>query len=229
MILIDSNENPTFDLPISQCVPCNRVPLNVHNFADFFWYTFDKKTVQAEHKQIDEILAGLDHVEEQLSRQLPLVDFQYLLYSGTFVPVDAQHCQTLKMKGKVMVPGHEYKRNYSGVYAWFDQLDKCGVTVIQVASEEQIPTAIVTLFNSHQKVEHQTLKRYIKDKITIKSKDPQVQILLSIKGTRLKEEECERLVAEFGTCWNIFNQDWKQLEPICGEFSAKKLLKCIGR
>jgi ERCC4-type nuclease len=227
---IDSNESHEIEKALKTCLTVVRQPLNVHNFADYFWMAWDRHTIQVEHKQVDEILSSVDHVEEQLSRQLPLCDESYLMYSGTFKPVTNFSTQSYKFKGKVAVPGHVYKAcSYTGIIAWFDQLDKCGVTVIQVASEDEIPMALMALYNSSQKPEHSTLKRYIKPKIKIEDKNPYILQLLCLKRIGLGEEGARELVKRFKTTWRIYNASLKELAEVVGTNTAYKLLRAIGK
>jgi hypothetical protein len=235
-LLIDSNESYEHEAALRACVPVERVPLNVHNYADYLWYDWNNLRIQVEHKQIGEILGGLNHVEEQLSRQLPMADRNYLCWTGEFEPVSNNSCQEFRSHGKVYVPGKIYRSSFTGVMAWFDQLDQCGVTVAHVSNEKDLAMWLVAMYQSHQVSPdgHHTLKRYIKDKIQTESKNPHVHALLAIGKTNrcgLGEDAAIALVDRFCTLWQIANQEPASLAQTDGVSLnvAKKLLTALGR
>jgi len=235
---VDSNESYEIESILRQSVPTDRVPLNVHDYADYYWKGYGGLTHQIEHKQIEEILGGVDHVEEQLSREMQLTDRTYLLYTGTFKPKDNFYVQALhrRVGQKVLTPGRVFRGSYTGLIGWFDQLDRCGITVMQVDSEEDLPLAIIALYNGSQKAPevHKTLRRYIKPRIDIKDKNPNVMALLSIGKTNrcgLGEDAARALVSRYGSLWMIINQSPQELAATDGVSLgvATKLLRAVGR
>jgi ERCC4-type nuclease len=214
-------------------------------FADYQWVGADGHSIQVERKQVDELLSGMDHTEEQLRRWLSNgTEETYLIYEGMFEPI-AGLKQTVQSwhktkDGRLMVPGRHYSISYAGVMAWFYQLDKAGVTVINTC--DYIGTAITlsAWYKSSQQPEHTTLKRYIKKHIYPEPQNPHVLHLMSIKGAEIGEVKAKALIERFGTFWYTVNQ-----EPFCiaetqyvdskghtrtiGMAAANKLLKCIGR
>lgn len=233
---------------ISQSVPVTVIPLNIHGFADYQWVACDGHTIQVERKQIDEILGGLDHVEEQLSREVVKADETILVCEG--IPEHYHDAKPqvrswkLAKSGKVMIPHHTYNLSYAGLEAWLYQLDQAGISTFHTFDYTCTARAIVAWYNSTQISEHTTLRRYIKDRVYVpRSKDkvepgdrnPHILNLMSVKGGGIGEETAKALIDRFGTFWYTINQNVEILaETIInkrkfGEAGAKKLLRAIGR
>lgn len=224
---------------MEQSIPVSIVPLNSMGYADYQWVDVLHLTNQVERKQIDEVLSDIDGVEGQLRKEITKADRTYLLYEGTFEPVAGlrQACQSWKkMKGRnLMVPSRRYNVSYAGVMAWFDQLDRAGITIVNTCDYVGTAMTLVALYNNSQKVEHTTLKRYIKERIYPKPHNPHIETLMGIKGVNLGEAKAKALVERFGTVWYILNQSVESLaetlvgDKRLGEVVAKKLLEAVGR
>ena len=240
--MIDTFEPKQIEELVSQSVPTHRMTLNhgPMGIADYFWYAVDNHRIQVERKQIDEILGGMDKVEEQLRRELSnKIEETILLYEGTCEPVPGIKPFTQSWKlakgGKVMVPHHKYNVSYSGFQAWLSQLDKAGITIIHTSHYLATAMALVALYNNSQKAEHTTLQRYVKERITIRPHNEQVITLMGIKEANIGEEIGRALIDRFGTVWYTLSQDVEVLaETIVGSKTlginrAKRILKSIGR
>lgn len=244
-LLLDIFEPEQIEHLIAQSTDVLRSPLNNAGFADYLWFCADGHRIQVERKQIDEILGGMDRVEEQLRRELQIgVEENILLYEGTFEPIfglkNATQSWHMARDRRIMVPGHKYNVSYSGVQAWFSQLDKSGITIIHTFDYEATAITLVALYNNSQKEEHTTLTRYIKDRIYPASYNPHVLTLMGIKGVNLGEAKSKALVERYGTVWYILNQSPEDLaetiitepgtrEVRLGLTTSKKLLKAVGR
>jgi len=245
-IMMDIYEPKQIEDLLKQSVPVIRMSLNhgPSGLADYMWFAHDGHRVQVERKQIDEILSDLDGVEELLGREMSNgVEETILLYEGTCEPIPGLKMATQSWKigknKKVMVPSHKYNVSYSGLHAWLYQLDKAGVTIVHTAHYLATAMALVSMYNSSQVKEHSTLRRYIKDKITIKNFNPHVITLMGIKGANLGEAKATALIERYGTVWYTLSQQPEDLaETLIGEEGkekrlgltvASKLLKAIGR
>ncbi|KKN75192.1 hypothetical protein LCGC14_0383510 [marine sediment metagenome] len=241
-IFVDTFEPVQIEELIAQSVPTIRITLNhsSQGIADYFWYAVDGHRIQVERKQIDEILSGMDSVEEQLRRELGNgIEETILLYEGTCEPIpglkSAIQSWKLAKAGKVMVPSHKYNASYSGLHAWLSQLDKAGITIIHTCHYIGTAMCLVALYNNSQKQEHVTLRRYIKEHITIKPYNEHVITLMGIKGANIGEEIGLALIDRFGTVWYTLSQDEDTLaETIIGGKTlginrAKRILRSIGR
>jgi len=242
-ILVDIFEPQEIEYLIAQSVEVSRLSLNPKGFADYLFYGFDGHRIQVERKQITEVLGGMDHVEEQLRRELDNgVEETMLLIEGVCEPVFGLKIATQiwhKVKGKknIMVPGKVYSCSYTGYQAWKNQLDKAGVTIVETFDYTATAMTLVALYQNAQKEEHKTLKRYIKDRIHIENYNPHIYNLMAIKGARIGEEMAKGLIARFGTYWYTISQDTEELaattfgkkEQQFGMVRAKRLLKAIGR
>jgi ERCC4-type nuclease len=239
-VLVDVYEPQEIEYLIAQSTPVSRMSLNSEGFADYLWFAVDGHRIQVERKQIMEILGGMDNVEEQLRRELSnTVEETILLIEGFCEPVAGLQMATQiwhKAKNKnIMIPGHTYNVSYTGLQAWKSQLDKAGITVVETFDYVATAMTLVALYQNSQKAEHQTLKRYIKDKIYIESYNPHILNLMSIKGCNIGEEKAKALIDRYGTFWYVVNQSPEDLaETLVGEkrlglTTAKRLLKAIGR
>lgn len=199
----------------------------------------DNHTIQVERKQIDEILGDIDGVELQLRKEIVNAEETLLLYEGTFEPVAGTKsaCRSFRKSknGKLLVPGHKYNISYSGVQAWFSQLDKSGITIIHTMDYVATATTLVALYNNSQKEEHTTFKRYIKQKVYPKPHNPHVETLMGVAGGGVGEEIALALVEKYGTAYYVLSQELEELAVTMvgkkqfGINRARKLLKSIGR
>ena len=237
MLFIDTFEPVQIEKLVGQSIPVSRTTLNGHGLADYVWNAIDGHVIQVERKQIDEILSDMDRVEEQLRREMVNAVETILLYEGTFEPIPAHKgksaCQSFRKAkdGKIMVVGHKYNVSYIGVQAWFSQLDKAGITIVNTIDYIATAFTLVALYNNSKKEEHTTFKRYIKPKIYPTPFNPQVETLMSIKGVELGEKKALALISRYGTVWQVLHQDAEELAQTegVGIKIAKDLLKAIGR
>jgi len=246
MIFVDSFEPKEIETLISQSVPTTRMMLNhdVVGYADYLWFGCDGHRIQVERKQIDEILSNMNGVEEQLGRELSNgVEETILLYEGECEPIPSLKTAVQSWKlakgGKVMVPHHKYNISYKGLMAWFYQLDKAGITIVHTSHYTATAVALVALYDSSQDSAHTTLRRYIKEHITVQPFNEQVITLMGIKGANLGEARAKALIERYGTVWYTLNRDAEELaDTLVGEegnkkklglATAKKLFKAIGR
>lgn len=245
MFTMDIFEPQQIEELLKQSISVSRIKLNVLGYADYLWHDILGMTNQVERKQIDEILSSVDRVEEQLRREITMADRTYLIYEGTFEPIAGVKvgCQSFRKAkdGKIMVPGHKYNTSFSGVMAWFDQLDRAGITVVNTMDYVTTAITLVALYNNSNKEEHTTLQRYIKTKIYPKPFNPHVLTLMGIADVNIGEEIATALVERFGTVYYILGQEPEELaSTIIGERKdggeirfginrARKLLKAVGR
>ncbi len=245
MIIQDIFEPVQVKALMEQSIAVNVIPLNEQGYADYMWTSYDGHRIQVERKQIDEILSGLNHVEEQLQREIIKAEETILLYEGTFEPIQGLRpcCQSWRRSktGNVMVPSRKYDLSYSMVQSWFYQLDKCGITIMHTSDYIGTAIALVSWHNSSQVQEHTTLRRYIKEHITPEPRNPHIHNLMALKGAEIGQVKAEALIAKYGTFWYCINQPLESLaETIIGQrkdgaimrfgdMAARKLLKSVGR
>lgn len=243
-IILDIFEPVEVEYLVNQSVPVSRIALNSKGFADYLFYACDGHRIQVERKQIDEVLGGIDNVEEQLRRELSNgVEETILLIEGFCEPIAGLKMATQtwhKAKGKhnIMAPGRTYNTSYTGLQAWKGQLDKAGVTIVETFDYTATAMTLVALYQNAQKEEHKTLKRYIKDRIHIENYNPHVLSIMGIKGGGIGEEIAKAWIAQFGTFWYTIGQDPETLANVLvGEegkqkkvgIRAKRFLKALGR
>ena len=252
MILQDIFEPVQVKELLEQVTPVSIVPLNSQGLADYHWASVDGHTIQVERKQIDEILSDINHVEEQLGREITRADETILVWEGSYEPIAGLQpcCQSWRKSNRsdVMVPSRKYKLSYSMIQAWFYQLDKCGISSFNTSDYKATAIALGAWYNSSQVREHTTLHRYIKDHVNLKSAmkqsnthtepetiNPNIYNLMALKGAGVGEVTARALIDKFGTFYYTISQDIPELaETIIGnkrfgETSARRLLKSVGR
>ncbi len=236
LIIIDTFEPDSIEALMSSSVDTMRKGLEPLGNADYLFFACDGHSIQIERKQAGELLSSIEKVEEQLRRELPNADETILLWEGVIEPVMAQNganCMAYhKAKGgDILVPGRPYNQNYGGLQAWFSQLDKCGVTVVNTTSMVATALTIVALYRSAQKPEHTTLRRYIKEKIHIETFNPHVLSLMGIEGAMIGEVKAKALIKRFDSLWGVISQSPEELAKTegLGITTATKLLRAVGR
>lgn len=247
-ICVDVYEPVEIESILKQVVPTIRMSLNhsEDGFADYLWYACDNHRIQVERKQVGEILAGLDEVEEQLGREINNgVEETILLIEGVGAPVAGNSRAThtyIRPKSSnrdLLVGGKTYNVNYIGLQAWKSQLDKAGITIVETFDWEATALTLIALYNNSQKTEHTTLRRYIKEHITVHPYNEHVLTLMGIRGVNLGEARAKALIERYGTVWYTLSQSAEDLaETLVGEegkqkrlglVTAKKIFHAIGR
>lgn len=238
MVFADIFEPPEIADKVIAQVGGSRIPLNERGYADYFWTGVGHIGHQVENKAWSEILAGLDHVESQLAKQLPNVDCNYLLIRGVISPtkhgIDIYQQSWTKpyfhVKYKHGKSGQPQEWLYKRVMAWLWQLDKAGVTVVWVPNDEAAVTTLVAMYEQSQKMEHRTLRRYIKKKVQTVEDNPHVQTLMGIVGAGIGEARAKVLIARYGTVWSVLNAGPSELGdlPGIGPGVVSNLWRAIG-
>lgn len=250
-IMVDIYEPKEIQDIITQVVPTIRMSLNhsPEGYGDYLWFACDGHRIQIERKQAGEILSSLDDVEEQLGRELNNgVEETILLIEGVCGPVPGLNrtMQTYikpknaKADRDLLIAGKKFQVNYVGYQAWKSQLDKAGVTIVETFDWEATALTLVGLYNNSQKPEHTTLRRYIKEHITVHPFNGHILTLMGIRGVNLGEARAKALVERYGTVWYILNQSAEDLaETLVGDddktkkrlglATVSKLFKAIGR
>jgi len=242
MIFVDQFEPVGIETMIQQSVPTTRGSFNSHGLPDYHWIAVDGHRIGVSRKQASELLGGLDDAEEQLRRDMLLVDEMYLLNEGIFSGAlynkkPGTQIWYLSKDGKFLIPGHKFGTSIASFYAWIYQLDKAGITYLPTFDWTETAQALVTMYNNSLKPEHTTLQRYIKQKITPKPWNHHIETLMGIKGdaregkVNLGEEKASALIAKFGSVWYVLLQEPEELAQVegIGLITARKLLKAIGR
>jgi ERCC4-type nuclease len=218
-----------------------RAPLNTRGFGDYMWNCADGHLLQVERKQWPELLADVDDVEEQLGRELLApVQETYLLVEGvaspTAVGIDTY---TISKDSKFFrhsrsYPGSDRRPQpgmFAKVMAWFYQLDKAGVGIMHTSSYIATAMTIGSWYKNSQKDEHTTLRRYIRKKINVEVKDPQVISLMGLAGANLGEERAKALIERFGDVISVLTADPGEIAamPGFGPTLEKKIHAAVGR
>lgn len=233
MIEIDVHE-PVLEATrlIAPVVPCKIEPLNEQGWADYKWTTHDGSVVQVERKQWQEVLSGLDKVEEQLRRHLDgraqKSGRTLLLLEGMATPVMEGTCQLKPTNNnRVYVLGYSYRVSLSQVYAWLYNVSRY-MEIIQTSSFDATCMALTAMYKNDQKEEHSTFKRHFKQVSFFAS--PQVTNLMGL-FPNIGEKRAEALIKEFVTAYRVLTASVEELVrvPGIGPTLAKTMLRSVGR
>ena len=230
MIEIDSHEPESAPLIIGQSVPCEVVSLNAAQWADYYWQTVDGKDVHVERKTWNELLSGVDKVEDQIRRHLQDKPEARLIFMLEGIVVPTMMGTTILKpanKNSIWVTAQNSSVRLSQTYAWLYQIQQY-CEVFMVPDFPALCTALVACYKSDQKEHHDTLQRHFKA-ATFTPDFRVIQLIGIMPG--MGESRAKALVAEFGTLWNILNSTPEQLQvvPGIGPKLSVELLRMVGR
>jgi len=250
-IFIDVFEPTNIEALIHQSVPTIKDSFNNKGFPDYTWIDVFNRRIGVSRKKIGELLGDISGAEEQLGRDIEGVDELWLLiedaiYSPTLYsrknspPKPGIQIWTPTKDGKLLHPYHKYGISIAQFNAWLYQLDKCGISHIETFDYEHTASSLIAMYQSSQKAEHTTLKRYIRTKALHRDWNPHVLSLmgihsLSADGKRCKtflgEKKAKSLIDRYGTMWEVLCQDAGELAQTesIGIVDATKILKAIGK
>lgn len=217
---------------IGQSIECDSNNLNDKGYADYLWDGVEGKQ-QAERKTWSEVLIGLDHVEDQLRREMqahPDVRLMLIL-EGLATPEMAGSTVWVPTKGakRLYHPGKSFHTPLQKVYAWQYQVGKF-IEVYCTADFNATVKALVAFYNADQKEGHNTFHRYLR--LVDFHPNPQVEGLMNImKGTNIGPTRAQALINQFGTIWNVLSAEAKVLAEVdgMGLKTAQQLLRKVGR
>lgn len=230
MLLIDNHEPPTAITVLSKSVPCQVRALNSEKYADYMWVDVNGREVHVERKTYPELLSGVDKVEDQLRRHLedkPEARLIFLL-EGLAI-LDAMGTTLLKPtnKNSIWVKSYSSTIRLSQVYSWLYQINQY-LEVVQVPDYDGVCTALISMYKSDQKVEHNTFNRHYKG-ISFSPDYRVIQLMGLMPG--LGEVRAKALIDKFCTTYNVVTASPKELQTVDG-IGAKlslDLLRKIGR
>jgi ERCC4-type nuclease len=237
-LFIDTFEPVQIEQLLAQSVQVTRTSLVNLGLADYCWIACDGHKIQIERKQINEILADIDGVEEQLTREFPNADESMLLVEGLYEASDraTPQIQTFRhVKDKaILVPSRTYDFSYGRYQSWKSSIDKCGITIVETSDYRATAITIVALFKNSLDPDRRTMKRYIKEKIFLEEKNPQVAAMIALGSAykvEIGEKKAKALIARYKTVWAVLQQDPEELAETeyVGKGTARKLLEAVGR
>lgn len=220
-LYLDHHEALDLYLSLSQSLDCQMVALNESGRPDIFWVDCEGRSRGIEHKQVSEILGGLDDVEELLARQYPGTDQLYLMVEGVLFPQGGNQAVTLgwsrdnktayrKGRGSGK-PAYDF--NWDGWEKWQEGLEDYGIRVKHVPNREALVRAIVALYNRSQVGPelHHTFRRVIRSKLNIPVALPMVRSLMGLCGndsrTNTGEAIATALERRYGSLWALQQAD----------------------
>ncbi len=231
---IDVHE-PAEALPaLSPVMPCAVQPLNSEGYADYLWLGREGRQ-QAERKTWAEVLGGMDHVEDQLRREMqahPDVRLM-LVVEGIAVPARGGSTifqETTKGKRHLFYAGKSYfAAPMKAAYAWLYQVSKF-VEVYYTPNYSATLQMLAAFYQADQKEGHATFHRYLKE-ITFHP-NPMVQRLMGMGGhLGIGAVRAEALIKRFGTVYNVATATPEMLASVevIGKAVAIKFLRGVGR
>ena len=244
MIFCDIFEPTNIETIIQQSVPTYKDAFNNKGFPDYTWIDTINRRIGVSRKKLGELLSSIDATEEQLGRDMESVDELILLIEDCFYsPILYNNRPGIQTwiptkDGKFIRQYRKYNVSVSLLDSWLYQLSKAGISHIKTFDYEHTASCLVSLYHSSQKLEHSTLRRYIKPKMIHRDWNPQVLTLMGVYTeagkkcrTFLGEKKAKALIDRYGTVWEILNQDAQELAKTenIGIVDATKLLKAIGK
>lgn len=200
----DVNEPKELIPLLAQTVPITISPLNVQGFADYKWKMHNGKERQVERKTWGELLANVEHVEEQLQRHLtknPDIELVFMLEGMVTQGELGTTVINSTSNGRFFVLGRRYTARLSGIYSWLFEVSNY-LTVIQTHSLRESSIALASMYNHDQKETHSTFKRHIKQ--VAYTPNPMVTTLMGA-STGLGDKRATALIDVAGTPWNIWS------------------------
>ena len=235
-LLADTHEPDKLTAALNQSISYpyswSWVGLNFMGLADYHITAADNHTAQIERKQAGELLSDLDAVEAQLGREMTRADETALAVEGIITPAPGGCWTWTQSKdGKLFVRSLAYKVSYAELQAWFWQLDKCGITVLQFPNWDSFVIGLVAIYKNLQKPEHVTLRRYIKERIQPLDPNPYVMTLMGLYKADIGPETARKLLEIYDTPFEIYTRPASQLAlvPDIGPKTVKNIWKAIGR
>lgn len=231
---IDNHEAMEVVRLISPAVDVEIAPLNSQGWADYRWRDINKQWVQLERKTVSDLLSTAD-IEEQLREQKqrnPDAELR-LLIEGVIEPAPTGVIIYSRQGGRNAFAG-KYMGTQAGLFkriaGWEYQVQKFA-EVYYSSSWAASAAKIVEMYQNDQEESHSTFRRHFKPMIW--HPNPQVKKLLGLASndTGIGVQLAERLIAKFGTVWNVASAQPMEIAEVTGisQLGAKKFLQAIGR
>ena len=167
------------------CMLSQRVPVTVGSFnpalPDFSFLDHEGGMHGVSRKQVGEVLASIDALEEQLKNDYDTVDYLHLVIEGIILPQPNHQVLTLDRAGKYWVErgkkrtksdderGEPYHFDYYGYRSKLHSLRRWCVEVIEVPNREALALELEAMYTNYQKdlEEHATFRRAVKAKLQL--------------------------------------------------------------
>jgi len=218
----DANE-PKELLPLlAQTVPLIVSPLNANGFADYRWKGIDGVTTQVERKTWGELLANVEHVEEQLQRHLTKNPDVKLVFMLEGMVVQTELGATIiggTNNNRIFTLGRRYNTRLSGIYSWLFEISNY-LTVIQTSGLRESAIALSSMYSHDQKDTHTTFKRHIKQ--IAYTPNPMVTTLMGA-SQGLGDKRATNIIGLMGTPWNVWTAGYCEHMVFKDKYAATQL------
>jgi excinuclease UvrABC nuclease subunit len=252
MIFVDTSEPDDIAEFIAQSVPVTRESLNNKLVADYFFLAADSHRVQVNRTQAGELLGNIDSFEDELRRYYNSAEETYAIIEGIISPYKISNAKMpteLSIRKSAPAPGalyayavstkgwiyreQQYHISNKMFKAWLYQIDKAGISVVYTINDIDTAASLVAIYENSQKTEHQTLQRYLRPRISVRTHNKHVQALINLSSAyrlNIGEVKAKALIDEFGTLGAILLSDPQELCRVngIGMGIAEGLLKAIG-
>ena len=230
-IAVDTHEPSAMLQMLAQVVPAHIDRLNDDGYADYLWDGIEGSRTQAERKTWQDVLGGMDRIEDQLRRQMeahPDVRL-ILLVEGIATPSMSGTTTWYESRTnkRILCAGKEFMLPIQAVYAWVYQVEKF-MEVYFTTGMVATARALTAFYKADQKAEHSTFQRYLKQ--VDWHPNPQVQGLICLARS-IGTTRAEALINQFGTVFNVLSASPEQLTMVegIGPRLAHSLLRGVGR
>jgi hypothetical protein len=218
---------------LNQSIEATVEAINQKGYADYLWGGVLGQE-QLERKTWDEILGGMDKVEDQLRREAqahPEVQLNLVIEGvATQAPMGGSKTWAMgKGKREVLYAKHNHKDSMGKAYAWIAQVSRY-MPVYQTVSFHETMILVVALVKGAQKENHTTFRRHFREMDW--HPNEQVMCLINMfKRSGIGPSRAEALIKRFGTTWNVIHQMPQTLATVdnMGVGVAKRLLRKLGK
>ena len=218
MIFLDVHESEELEALLAARVQVVRAPLNERDIADIFWLGLDG-THQIEMKATGEILDNIEHGEGQLGEQYYSAKHSKLLVRGVASMHHDYSTRGYDKRGRFFVNTYSYRTVYHSYRAWLNSLDHVGIRVIEVPTMEDAVVAIMCEYDYSMRTDHNTFKKYYREKIRIPEKNPQILALMYLSlayNWNIGYEKAAALIERFKNLDTVLDTDPKVLCEVKG-------------
>ena len=241
-------------LLLSQVTEVEMLDLNGAGLPDIYWIGLEGVSYGLSRKQPGEIFAGIDAVEEQLSRDYQAVDRLGLIIEGPIIPVSHKEAMTLRWSGDgklAFMSGKRhgsnkqepYQFSYLGWRKWLASVKDWGIDVWECMDRNALVTTVLALYEHSMTPpeSHSTFRRVIKTRQQMSTNaNPYVRTMMGLVDAETGrsftgEQIATALEARFGSPMATFTADEKDIAETLlasgrrvGPAYARKLKKAVG-
>lgn len=255
MMLVDKAEPAEITKLLEQSgVPVTVLALNQSLRADYYFGGEDGKSRQFNRVQAGELFSDIDSMEDELRRYYGSADESNMIVEGLVsrVPLTRRAPNAMKVSTRAQSTGlfahhvtpegfiydiHAYDTRLSEYFAWLRGLNRAGIVTYNTCNYVETATLLVAVYKNELKTveEHQTLNRYYRPRVVIKSQSPFIKALILLSAAyKLDIGEDRATAIEAAGYKSLMDLAYTEVKELCkvkgiGNLTATKLLVALGK